>query len=85
MTVPAPRKYPQELRERAMRLVQEAREQHPELSQIAAVVRIGQRVGSTPTRCVGGASRPTSTLVDALGPRLRIRSGSRSSSVRSRS
>jgi transposase-like protein len=45
MTVPAPRKYPQELRERAMRLVQEAREQDPELSQNAAVVRIGQRVG----------------------------------------
>jgi transposase-like protein len=44
-TVPAPRKYPQELRERAMRLVQEAREQDPELSQNAAVVRIGQRVG----------------------------------------
>ncbi len=45
MTVPAPRKYPQELRERAMRLVHEAREQDPELSQNAAVVRIGQRVG----------------------------------------
>jgi transposase len=45
MTVPAPRKYPQELRERAMRLVHEAREQDPELSLNAAVVRIGQRVG----------------------------------------
>jgi transposase len=45
MAVPAPRKYPQELRERAMRLVHEAREQDPELSQNAAVVRIGQRVG----------------------------------------
>jgi transposase len=43
--VPAPRKYPQGLRERAMRLVHEAREQDPELSQNAAVVRIGQRVG----------------------------------------
>ena len=48
MTVPAPRKYPQELRDRAMRLVQEAREQDPELSQNAAVVRIGQRVGVNP-------------------------------------
>jgi len=43
--MPAPRKYPQELRERAMRLVQEAREQEPELSLNAAVIRIGQRTG----------------------------------------
>jgi len=43
--MPAPRKYPQELRERAMRLVREAREQEPELSLNAAVVRIGQRTG----------------------------------------
>jgi transposase len=43
--VAAPRKYPNELRERAQRLVAEAREQDPELSLNAAVVRIGQRVG----------------------------------------
>jgi transposase len=43
--VSAPRKYPQELRERAMRLVAEAREQEPGLSLNAAVVRIGPRVG----------------------------------------
>lgn len=43
--MPAPRKYPQELRERAMRLVAEARKEDPELSLNAAVVRIGQRVG----------------------------------------
>jgi len=47
-TVPAPRKYPQELRERAMRLVHEAREQDPGLSLNAAVVRIGQRAGVNP-------------------------------------
>jgi len=41
----APRKYPPELRERAMRLVQEARRGDPELSLNAAVVRIGQRTG----------------------------------------
>jgi len=41
----APRKYPQELRERAVRLVLEAREQEPDLSLNAAVVRIGPRVG----------------------------------------
>ena len=43
--MPAPRKYPPELRERAMRLVAEARKEDPELSLNAAVVRIGQRVG----------------------------------------
>ena len=43
--MPAPRKYPNELRERAQRLVQEAREQDSELSLNAAVVRIGQRTG----------------------------------------
>ena len=46
--MPAPRKYPQELRERAVRLVVEAREQDPELSLNAAVMRIGPRVGVKP-------------------------------------
>lgn len=46
--MPAPKKYPQELRERAMRLVQEARKEDPELSLNAAVVRIGQRTGVKP-------------------------------------
>jgi transposase-like protein len=43
--VAAPRKYPAELRERAMRLVAEAREQDPDLSLSQAVTRIGQRTG----------------------------------------
>lgn len=43
--VPASRKYPQELRERAMRLVQEARKEDLELSLNAAVTRVGSRVG----------------------------------------
>jgi transposase-like protein len=43
--MPAPRKYPQELRERAMRLVAEARQEDPELSMHQAVARIGTRVG----------------------------------------
>lgn len=46
--MPALRKYPQELRERAMRLVQEARKGDPELSVNQAVIRIGQRVGVNP-------------------------------------
>ncbi len=43
--MPAPRKYPNELRERAQRLVEEAREQDLDMSLNAAVVRIGQRTG----------------------------------------
>lgn len=46
--MPALRKYPPELRERAMRLVQEARKEDPELSMNQAVIRIGQRVGVNP-------------------------------------
>ncbi|MCU0266253.1 MAG: hypothetical protein MUC45_09095 [Actinomycetia bacterium] len=46
--MPVPRKYPSELRERAQRLVREAREQDPELSLNAAVQRIGPRVGANP-------------------------------------
>lgn len=43
--MPAPRKYSNELRERAQRLVAEARREDPSLSLNAAVVRIGPRVG----------------------------------------
>jgi transposase len=43
--VPAPRKYPNELRERAVRLVQETRDQDKDLSLNQAVIRIGQRTG----------------------------------------
>ena len=43
--MPALRKYPPELRERAIRLVQEARTEDPELSLSAAAHRIGQRTG----------------------------------------
>ena len=43
--MPALRKYPPELRERAMRLVVDARKEDPQLSLNAAVVRIGQGVG----------------------------------------
>ena len=43
--MPAPRKYSQELRDRAIRLVTEAREAEPGLSLNAAAKRIGPRVG----------------------------------------
>ena len=44
----APRKYPEELRERAKRLVFEARDQEQDLSMNQAVLRIGPRVGVNP-------------------------------------
>lgn len=46
--MPAPRKYPDELRERAVRLVLEARSGDEKLSLNAAVHRIGPRVGVNP-------------------------------------
>jgi hypothetical protein len=48
--MPAPRRYPQELRERAMRLVAEARDEDPGLSLTAAVKRIGGGRRFTRTR-----------------------------------
>ena len=46
--MPAPRKYPQELRDRAIRLVAEARGEESGLSLNAAAKRIGPRVGISP-------------------------------------
>ncbi|MGI9000380.1 MAG: hypothetical protein ACR2GH_01800 [Pseudonocardia sp.] len=46
--MPAPRKYPNELRERAQRMVAEAMTEDPSLSLNAAVKRIGPRVGIVP-------------------------------------
>lgn len=47
-TMPAPRKYPQELRDRAIRLVAEARQEETGLSVTAAVSRIGSKIGVNP-------------------------------------
>ena len=55
------RKYPQELRERAVRLVVEARAEDPELSLQQAVLRIGPRVGVDPDTLRGWVSRIRST------------------------
>ena len=71
--MPAPRKYPPELRERAMRLVQEARKEDPVLSVNQAVIRIGQRVGVNPDTLRGwvkqaqidAGERPGTTTDDA--------------------
>jgi transposase len=69
----APRKYPPEVRERAIRLVGEAREQDKDLSLNAAVHRIGPRVGVNPDTLrdwikqvdVDAGRRPGTTTTDA--------------------
>ena len=53
--MPAPRKYPNELRERALRLVTEAMSEDPNLSLNGAVLRIGPRVGVVPDTLRGWA------------------------------
>jgi transposase len=55
--MPAPRKYPQELRDRAVRLVNEAMAAEPGLSLNAAVERIGPRVGVVPDTLRGWAKQ----------------------------
>jgi transposase-like protein len=71
--MPAPRKYPSELRERAVRLVAEARGEDPSLSLNAAVLRVGPRVGVVPDTLRGWCKqadidtgrRPGTTTEDA--------------------
>ncbi len=46
--MPSGKSYPQELRERAVRLVSEAISEDPSLSMSAAIARIGPRVGVVP-------------------------------------
>jgi transposase len=60
--MPAPRKYPNELRERAIRLVIEARVENPGLSLHAAVQRIAARVGVVPDTLRGWCKQ---ALIDA--------------------
>ncbi len=69
-----PRKYPDELKERSVRLVLEAREQDEGLSLNAAVQRIALRVGAHPDTLRGwvrradidGGRRPGTTTQDAV-------------------
>ena len=73
VSVPAPRKYPNELRERSQRLVREAMAEDPSLSLNAAVKRIGPRVGVNPDTLRGwckqaaieAGQRPGTTTSDA--------------------
>ena len=55
--MPAPRKYPGELRERALRLVEEAMKEDPRLSLNAAVRRIGSLVRIVPDTLRGLAEQ----------------------------
>ncbi len=55
--MPAPRKYPNELRERSVRLVVEAMAAEPGLSLNGAVLRIGPKVGVVPDTLRGWAKQ----------------------------
>jgi len=71
--MPAPRKYPLELRERSVRLVVEAMAEDPSLSMNGAVKRVGPRVGVVPDTLRGwvkqsqvdSGRRPGTTTADA--------------------
>ena len=73
MSANSSRRYPPELRERAVRLVRDAREQESGLSVSAAVRRVGPRVGVPPDTLRGWCKRaavdagetPGTTTTDA--------------------
>lgn len=72
--MPAPRKYPLELRERSVRLVAEATTEDSSLTLNGAVMRVGPRVGGVPDTLRGWVKqapidtgrRPGTTTSDAL-------------------
>jgi len=64
--MPAPRKYPQELRDRAIRLVTEARQGESGLSLNAAAKQIGPRVGISPDTLRGWCKQ--ADIDDGLAP-----------------
>ena len=67
--MPAPRKYPPERLERAMRLVAGARKEDPELSVNAAVARVGVNADTLRGWCkqaaIDAGERPGTTTSDA--------------------
>ena len=81
----SPRKYPPELREPAIRLVQEVQEvqeaQEAELLVSAAVNRIGQRVGVNPDALRGWCKQSAIDAGERPGRAPATRRGSRISSM----
>jgi len=65
--MPAPRKYPTELRERAIRLVREARAEDSGLTWSQAVRRIGPRVGVNPDTLRGWCKQAAIDAGEAPG------------------
>jgi transposase len=64
--VPAPRKFSDEMRERAKRMVREARRQEPGLSVNAACKRIGPQLGVLPDTLRGWCKQ--ADIDDGLAP-----------------
>jgi len=66
----APRKYPDELRDRSVRLVADlVEDEELQLSITAACTRWASSWASTATRCAAGSNRRRSTPAAALGSR----------------
>lgn len=79
----APRKYGDELRERATRMAVEAR-QNPE-TKAGAIRRISEQLGMHPETLRTGSARPRSTAGSVPAPRPMTSSGWSSSSRRTES
>ena len=76
----APRKYPDELCDRAVRMAVDARKDPT--TRPGALARIGGQLGVNPRRCGTGLPKPRSTLATARARRRRTQIGSATSSGR---
>jgi hypothetical protein len=64
----APRKYPDEVRDRAVRLVRDLIDNGEDsITVTGACRRVGEQLASTPTRCGTGSSRRWSMTVSGPG------------------
>ncbi len=63
------RRYPAELRERAVRMAQELVAE-ANVQSFGVVTRVARELGSGPSRCVAGSSRRRSKAAAGRGPRL---------------
>ena len=68
--MPAQRKYPEELRERAVKMVLEIRDR--EGKGRGEIARVGRQLGVHPEALRGGSGRPKSMVGRGRAPRLRI-------------
>ena len=80
--MPAPRKYDQETRDRAVRMCQDRRREKPSESAVETRRRVGELLDVAPRRCEVGSSGPRSMAGIVWASCLRPKRGSRSWSER---